>query len=569
MKQVIALLAVFAAGLAWGNAHAYLYGLDPYYPDSDSPKLTTPQWVGEPGVDAVVVLSIDDMRDVQKYEDYLRPILERLKQIDGRAPVSIMTNVIDVDELQLQTWLDEGLSLDTHTVTHPCPLLAKGDFEAASDTYHQCVDVMNNVPNNRAVAFRMPCCDSLNTPTPRFYEELFKGESDDGHHLAIDSSVFTVFTGDVGDQFKKYIPFPSFVNVIEDYPYPYVFSETIWEVPCVVPSDWEGHNLNGSNAPQTVADMKAAIDRTVEMEGVYTLVFHPHGWIRNDQVVELIDHVEETYGSRVKFLNFREIAERLRENLLAGETLRDATGGANGVHVLDVNRDGYMDVVIANKNKWITRIWDAEEDEWSGVALPEDVLEGFDGVHFVAGGDFDETVMVFQDGDDAGAWRFDGKKWKSAKKYRRGLRLDSGAQFRDVNGDGTAECITSDALFEWRGRRWERADVAPPARLATAEGEDVGFRFVDLDGDDDLDVVFSNEERYGVYRFESLDEGWTTVTAGERVEENEPLPPFVKDGENWGAWAHSGHIWWRNEYTDGLPDHVDRRAFGELLYHSR
>ena len=49
------------------------------------PKLVTPQWVGEPGVEAVVILAIDDMRGPEKWEAFLRPILERLKKIDGRA----------------------------------------------------------------------------------------------------------------------------------------------------------------------------------------------------------------------------------------------------------------------------------------------------------------------------------------------------------------------------------------------------------------------------------------------------------------------------------------------------
>ena len=46
-----------------GNRLAYLDGVDPYYPHRDFPKLTTPQWVGEEGVEAVVILAIDDMRD--------------------------------------------------------------------------------------------------------------------------------------------------------------------------------------------------------------------------------------------------------------------------------------------------------------------------------------------------------------------------------------------------------------------------------------------------------------------------------------------------------------------------
>ena len=41
---------------------------NPYYPHRDSPRLTTPMWVGEPGVEAVVVLAIDDMRDPAEYE---------------------------------------------------------------------------------------------------------------------------------------------------------------------------------------------------------------------------------------------------------------------------------------------------------------------------------------------------------------------------------------------------------------------------------------------------------------------------------------------------------------------
>ena len=34
-----------------------------------------------------------------------RPILERLKQIDGRAPVSIMTVSVEPHDPQLQAWL--------------------------------------------------------------------------------------------------------------------------------------------------------------------------------------------------------------------------------------------------------------------------------------------------------------------------------------------------------------------------------------------------------------------------------------------------------------------------------
>ncbi len=161
-----------------------------------SPPLLTPRWIGEPDVQAVVVLAVDDMREPAKYEAFLRPILNRLKAIDGRAPVSIMTNQVKPDDPQLQTWLKEGLSLECHTLTHPCPCLQKGDFNEAARTYHGCVDLLSRVPGNKPVAFRMPCCDSLNTVSPRFFSEIFNKTSPEGHDLSIDSSIFTVLTAD-------------------------------------------------------------------------------------------------------------------------------------------------------------------------------------------------------------------------------------------------------------------------------------------------------------------------------------------------------------------------------------
>src|SRR5437588_935789 len=92
MALMVAAAPLFAAD---GNRLTYLDESDPYYVSRTFPKLTTPQWVGEDGVEAVVVLAIDDMRDPEKYEAFLRPILRRLRQIDGRSPVSIMTCQVD------------------------------------------------------------------------------------------------------------------------------------------------------------------------------------------------------------------------------------------------------------------------------------------------------------------------------------------------------------------------------------------------------------------------------------------------------------------------------------------
>src|SRR5206468_487864 len=68
----------------------HLDEFDPFWPGLHFPKLTSPQWIGEPGVEAVVILSIDDMSATEPYEKFLRPILERLKKSNGHAPLSIL-----------------------------------------------------------------------------------------------------------------------------------------------------------------------------------------------------------------------------------------------------------------------------------------------------------------------------------------------------------------------------------------------------------------------------------------------------------------------------------------------
>ena len=66
LAATLILLSASALTAADGNRLAYLDECDPYYPHRTFPKLVTPQWVGEEGVEAVVVLAIDDMRGPEK-----------------------------------------------------------------------------------------------------------------------------------------------------------------------------------------------------------------------------------------------------------------------------------------------------------------------------------------------------------------------------------------------------------------------------------------------------------------------------------------------------------------------
>lgn len=584
-------LSATTAFSAVGNRLTYLDDSSPFWPTPQSPKLTTPQWVGEPGVDAVVVFAIDDMRDPAKYEAFLRPILDRLKRIepahggDGRAPVSIMTNVVKPEDPQLAAWLKEGLSLEVHTLAHPCPMLGKMSLDDAAKTYHGGVDLLASVPGNKPVAFRMPCCDSMNSASPRFFAEIFSRASERGHTLAIDSSVFTL---PPGERFAKYFPtelrppmkktLGDYAGFIDDYPYPYVIGKTCWEFPCIVPSDWEAFNLLGAKSATMLDDWKAALDRIVEQRGVFTAVFHPHGWSGPEQWVEFIDYVEKTYGKRVKFLTFREALDRLEKNVLAGRTLRTNLGPDNGVRLLDLNADGYMDVVIGAANQPVTRVWDVKARRWNETKTPASfVRSGDDGGHTtgavfgVSGKGGESTLFAGEK-----AWTFRDGAWQANDKLAAGLPAKALVRFRDFDNDGVCEALTNDGIFTWsdKDQRWVVADYSLPEGVAPfdARGGDNGLRFIDLNGDGYDDVIQSNDAGYAVYLWAGVvkanlgwKHGWPHLVRKGPAAANAKVLPFVKDGRDNGAWFHRGSIVWQNEAVATRESESVSRTFKDVI----
>ena len=646
MRYLFTILAFFVANVlalaADGNRLSYLDSNEVWYPHKDFPKLITPQWAGEEGVECVVTFAIDDMRDTAKYEAYLRPILQRLKQIDGRAPVSIMTNSVKPDDPQLQSWLQEGLSIECHTFDHPCPILAGGDIKKAKATYDKCVDLIGSIPNNKPVAFRTPCCDSLNTVSPRLFSEIINKTTPGGNFLQLDSSVFTLYTADDPsiprelltdpdgrEKFRKYIPrklargnvvHDGFVNTIENYPYPYVIQRQCWEFPCMVPSDWSANHLHKPNNPDTVRDLKAALDITVLKQGVFNLVFHPHGWIKAEQVIELIDHAVAKHGKKVKFLTFKECVERLNKNVLADWPLRDDYGRDNGVRLLDLNFDGMIDVSIAKesaleKSNNASRLWNSSTKTWSKFSFPTPIVNRVpmgrssypdpnqvrtppdhirshiawfgllsnDGKVAVATNHSDSKAV----GRDMiqGIWTFRGGKWNSDST---GGGLDaaftsdragwlSWGQFQDLDHDGIDEFILG--IFEGSDSDQDLLKVFAltteeqqwnewPCSIPASKLRD-SMRFLDINEDGMDDVVVSDHERFAVRLFESKAKGWSiellNVKRGEKQGDLE-LPPIVReDGSDNGFFVRDRHLCWINEDTDGLPDFILRVAFDKLL----
>ncbi|HEY0552188.1 MAG TPA: PVC-type heme-binding CxxCH protein, partial [Verrucomicrobiae bacterium] len=621
-------LLVFHAGFSApfstnGNRLAYLDSDDPFYVGRDFPKLITPQWVGEDGVDAVVILAIDDMRETPKYETVLRPILDRLKKIDGRAPVSIMVNTLpgttnniggtSSASPQLQSWLKEGVSLEVHTIQHPCPLCQRGDFNSAATNYHACVDLMSSIPGNKPVAFRMPCCDSMNSPSPRFYSEIFNRTSPKGNFLSIDSSVMVILTtndtslprelvmdADGRERFRKYLPsetnattrvsMGSFTTTIEDYPYPYVIGKQCWEFPCIVPSDWEANNLHQPNNPKTVEDWERALDAIVLKQGVMTFIFHPHGWIKPEQMVEFIDYAVTKYGKRVKFLNFKEAQERLNTNLLRERLLRDPYFPNPRTRLIDVHNDGALDSVeFTDTSVHVRSVQPPSTRDTTLGPVTRRNGSRFDWKFGVFDADGSATCVLI-DPPVRQIWTFRGGGVESDPRFFEGwpaeLRFadetrDLGVRFRDIDRDAVCEILVGrpefTAIYKRGTNGWRKLDYAlpPGTSIVDAQGRDAGLRFVDVNGDGYDDIIFSNHERYSLHLFRPDDRklrlkpGWSDeIIFGKRVNAlTDPIPPIVRNGTNRnnGVWFARDTMWIQNEDTAHLPDKVDRRTFKQLL----
>ena len=71
---------------------------------------------------------------------------------------------------------------------------AERHLPPAKATFDRSVEQISTIPNYRPVAFRMPCCDSMSSVSPRFFAEIFNRTTPQGQFLAIDTSVFQVFT---------------------------------------------------------------------------------------------------------------------------------------------------------------------------------------------------------------------------------------------------------------------------------------------------------------------------------------------------------------------------------------
>lgn len=587
MKLFFGLLHIGSCFSRGGNRLTYLDAFsDMYYPSLDFPKLTTAQWIGEPGVDAVVVLSFDDLGKMPNnlsnfsslaFEEFLRPVMESLKEIDGRAPISIMANQVmhGTESQHLQKWIEEGVSIETHGLGHRRPLL-QGSFCESVDTYYGCLDQVSRITKKQPVAFRFPTADSRTVVTPRFFSEVAVHSSPQGNVLTIDSSVFNLVTSadsslpqnlsTDADGRPRFVPYTRvqkkpYHNTIVNYPYPYVINPGMWEVPCSIPSDFMASEMRGNSAPETLQDAKRSLDASVLKRGVFVTAFHPAGWILSEQVSELARYAVETHGSKVKFLNFAELASRIQKHLLLDQPLRTQSGHDNGVRLLDLNDDGFLDVLIGNDVVNKSRLWSPARNLWQETALPMDLR----GSRTRFGILHSKVIALQLTASLKQGWTWSEGEWLEDTRLVVGLQhvvamsdagRDAGLRLRDVDGDGDCELLVANESFQQIFRFskeegcWVPSSVIWPqqAWIVDAQGQDAGFRLVDLNEDGFDDVLFSNAQFYSLALWNKVKgDGWSSTVVARAREESE-FPMVVRTGgSNNGVWFHDGFLCIQNE----------------------
>jgi hypothetical protein len=359
-----------------------------------------------------------------------------------------------------------------------------------------------------------------------------------------------------------------------------VIGNTVWEFPCIVPSDWEGQHRNGKNAAETVEDLQRAIAAVVAKKGVFTLVYHPHGWIKAEQVVELIDFAHRKYGRKVRFASFADAQKRIDKHLLGGWPIKSSEGGDNGVRLLDLNQDGHLDVVIGSGKRRETRIWDG--GLWR-------VTKGGPAIVNTKGRSRQVKFVEIQDNGMASAllrrkkrnvlMHFDGKRWSEPQPADNAVVArsalfrsvqpghDAGVRARDVNGDGYTDLVINNAtdndllLWQTSRNRWSPASfrLPKPGLIVDDQGRDRGLRFVDLNRDQRLDLVCSNEDGYFVRLFTDAKHGWSKVTLEGKPDDPDALPLIVRNGTDNGVWFNDGAMFIQNEITGDTKDRSAKR----------
>ena len=287
-----------------------------------------------------------------------------------------MTNRIDPRHPHLQSWLKEGAEPGNAHLRPSLPALARGDLAKAKATYDRCVDQMDAFPaTGRGVSHALLRFDEFAQPavlsprsstarTPRATSCRSTARCATSSRPTIRAAA-RAGAGRARPQeiFRKYLPFKSFVNTIEDYPYPYVIGRLCWEFPCVVPSDWRRRTAKAQQPAN-----RRRFQTGPRRDGRQAGRVHAHlssaqlDQERADRRADRSRRGEARQEGQVPHLS--RSARAAGQKPAGRQPLRAADGGDNGVRLLDLDNDGYLDVVIGNAQVRQTRLWSPRIRKW-------------------------------------------------------------------------------------------------------------------------------------------------------------------------------------------------------------
>lgn len=188
-------------------------------------------------------------------------------------------------------------------------------------------------------------------------------------------------------------------------------------------------------------------------------------------------------------------------------------GEDTGVRFLDLNGDGLVDAVQHQKNKYgkvINSAWINTGSGWEfsyNHKLPVPTIEHgkSTGICFIdlnGDGLLDLVESWKQDGKiRQSAWINTGDGWRHSPNYNLPVLIsdngeDMGVRFVDLNGDGILDIIqyhgSEKSAWINNGKGWESARHYMPPMSKAQYGDDDGLRFEDLNGDGIDDMLIGN-----------------------------------------------------------------------------